>query len=232
MSALAQQPDVAEPRLHNHALPDDLPMGEHLLWQGSPTFSSTALHVFHLRKVSVYFGLLMLWRFAARLIDQASLLDAVTYAVWIVPIAAAGLALLTALAFLTARTTIYTITSKRVVMRIGIALTMTVNLPFKVVEAAGLKLFQDGSGDIALQLEPESKPAYAVLWPHVRRWHLKHPQPSLRSIPNARDVADILSEALAMLPSKAMPTTTTSQPQQAFGRPDGAPDLAFPTAAE
>jgi hypothetical protein len=91
---------------------------------------------------------------------------------------------------------------------------MTINLPFKIVEAAGLKIFEDGSGDIALQLQPDNKAAYAVLWPHARRWHYKHPQPSLRSIPNAREVADILSEALANL----APSTTVSAAMQPGAR--------------
>jgi hypothetical protein len=211
------------PKLHNHALPDELPVGERMVWQGSPSWTSTAMHVFHVRKVAIYFGLLIVWRFAARAFDGASLLDAATYAVWLVPIACAGLALLTLLAFLTARTTIYTVTSKRVVMRIGIALSMTVNLPFKVVEGAGLKSFKDGSGDIALQLQSDNKAAYLVLWPHVRRWHLKRPQPSLRSIADARHVADILSEALVAsqsLPSLGLDPVRPGQ------------RLAYPTAAE
>jgi hypothetical protein len=229
MSALLDQ---AEPeQLHNHALPDDLPVGEYLLWQGAPTIRSTALHVFHVRKVAIYFVALMLWRFADRFYSGASALDATIFALWFLPVAAAGLALLTALAALTAKTTIYTITSKRVVLRIGIALSMTVNLPFKVVEAAGLKLFEDGSGDIALQLQPDNKAAYAVLWPHARRWHLKHPQPTLRSIPSARDVADILSEALANI-APAAATHSTGPIGGRAGEPAQTPDTAYPAAAE
>jgi hypothetical protein len=170
MSALVKQTDQEQPVLHNHALPDTLPVGEHLIWQGTPTVRSTALHVFHVRKMAIYFVVLMVWRFADRLYDGASVLDATIFALWFLPVAIAGLALLMVLAVLTAKTTIYTITSKRVVLRIGIALSMTVNLPFKVVEAAGLKLFEDGSGDIALQMQSDNKAAYAVLWPHARRW--------------------------------------------------------------
>lgn len=213
------------PKLHNHALPDELPVGERMLWQGSPAWVSTALHVFHVRKVALYFGALILWRFAAHLSDGSSLLDATTYAVWLVPIACAGMALLTLLAFLTARTTIYTITTKRVVMRIGIALSMTVNLPFKVVEAAGLKSFNDGTGDLALRLQSDNKAAYLVLWPHARRWHLKHPQPSLRSIPDARHVADILSEALVASQAQVSQTQKVDPTQIE-------PRITYPTAAE
>ena len=43
------------------------------------------------------------------------------------------------MAWLSARNTVYTITDRRVVMRIGIVLTLTFNLPFKRIAAAGLQ---------------------------------------------------------------------------------------------
>jgi hypothetical protein len=183
------------------------------------------LHVFHVRKVAVYFVALMLWRLEAHLYDGASLIDSGIYAVWLTPIAAAGLALLTVLAWLTARSTIYTVTTKRVVLRIGIALSMTVNLPYKAIEAAGLKLFKDGSGDIALTPLAGSKLGYGVLWPHVRRWQFARPQPTLRSIPNARLVADMLSEALANQPIAVVVRKDASMPADLHS-------VAYPTAAE
>jgi hypothetical protein len=211
--------------IRTHALPEALPRGEYLLWQGKPTLTSTALHVFHVRKVAIYFAALMAWRLEARLYDGATLTDAAIYAVWLAPIAAAGLALLVVLAWLTARSTIYTVTSKRVVLRIGIALSMTVNLPYKAIEAAGLKLFADGSGDIALTPTAGGKLGYAVLWPHVRRWRFSRPQPTLRSIPNARHVADLLSEALA---NQQMAVAAHEDTSQRIDRPA----VAYHTAAE
>ena len=231
MSALLDNADGEPEVLHNHALPDELPVGERLLWQGVPDVKSTALHVFHVRKVAVYFVALMVWRFLDRLSDGVTVQEALTFALWFLPVAIAGLALLTVLAVLTAKTTIYTITTKRVVFRIGIALSMTVNLPFKVVEAASLKLFKDGSGDIALQLQPDNKTAYAVLWPHARRWYLTHPQPTLRSIPNARDVADILSESLASL-SLSSDAPLLRHTVNGRGEQVMTPVLAYPAAAE
>ena len=37
--------------------------------------------------------------------------------------------------------------------------------------------------------------SYLMTWPHARPWHMKHTQPALRCIPDARKVAAILSEA-------------------------------------
>ena len=36
---------------------------------------------------------------------------------------------------------------------------------------------------------------YALLWPHARPWRLSQPEPMLRAVPEAQDVAAILAEA-------------------------------------
>ena len=41
----------------------------------------------------------------------------------------------------------------------------------------------------------DAKFSFLVLWPHVRSWHFKKPQPSLRCIPAAPEVAEILANA-------------------------------------
>src|ERR1700753_3000513 len=52
-------------------LPAELPPGEKLLWQGSPTWSATASRVLHIRAVSVYFVVILLVRLVAgRFSDQ------------------------------------------------------------------------------------------------------------------------------------------------------------------
>ncbi len=51
-----------EPR---RGLPALLPEGERLLWQGSPRWQSLAVRAYQVRKVAVYFGILVAWRIAA-----------------------------------------------------------------------------------------------------------------------------------------------------------------------
>ena len=48
------------------------------------------------------------------------------------------------------RTSVYTVTDRRVVLRIGVALTASLNLPFRQIEQASVRLHADGSGDIPL----------------------------------------------------------------------------------
>ena len=72
---------------------------------------------------------------------------------------------------LSARTTVYTITSKRLVMRVGMALPVTINLPFNQIDGASLRLFANGSGDIPLKVTAKERVAYLLLWPHARPFH-------------------------------------------------------------
>mgnify|MGYP003349263071 CR=1 FL=1 len=43
-------------------LPDYLPPGERLLWQGAPHWRPLAMRAFRLRAVMIYFAVLMAWR--------------------------------------------------------------------------------------------------------------------------------------------------------------------------
>jgi hypothetical protein len=178
-------------------LPDELPKGERMLWQGSPDWRGVARRAFHWRGVAIYFLALLAWRVGSGLTEGESATAALTSASALMPLAALCLAILVALAVLTARSAIYTITDRRVVLRIGIALSMTINLPYRQVDGATLRRHADGTGDIALDIAKDARLAFLMLWPHVRPWRLRNPQPMLRSIPQPDRVARLLGEALA-----------------------------------
>ena len=177
-------------------LPERLPPGETMLWRGRPCWRGLALRVFHLRKVAIYFTILLAWQGTAAVYDGGTLADAMLAMLTVLPIALAGLGILAGLALLYARSTIYTITSRRVVMRFGIALPMTVNLPFSKVDAAALRRGGDGSGDIPLALKGPDKIAHPALWPFARPGHYRRPQPMLRALAAPEAVAGILAGAL------------------------------------
>ncbi len=178
-----------------HGLPEALPTGERLLWQGSPQKRRIALDVFHLRAVAVYFVLLLGLRFALVQHDTGSVAQALASTSWAAACFAIGLGLLWLLADLTARTTVYTITNRRVVMRIGIVLSLTFNLPYRRIACAQVRRRADGSGDLVLELLPDDKIAYAHLWPHARPWRLTHPQPMLRALAAVDEPAALLTDA-------------------------------------
>ena len=110
-------------------------------------------------------------------------------------IGAVACLIILAAAAIQARATVYTITSARVAMRIGAALTVTLNLPYTQIGAASLVLRRNGTGTIAVQTLGETRISYLVCWPHVRPWHFAKTQPALRCIPGAATVAKLLADA-------------------------------------
>jgi hypothetical protein len=85
--------------------------------------------------------------------------------------------LLTLFAVLVARTTVYTLTNRRLVLRIGVALNTCINLPLALIASADLRQGSGNTGDIAVTLKGEHRLGYAMLWPHARPWRLSRPQP-------------------------------------------------------
>lgn len=197
-------------------LPGRLPAGETILWQGSPRWQGLARRVFHLGPLSLYFGALIAWRVGSGLLDAEP--PAQIAATVVVPLllALAALGLLALLAWLTARTTVYTVTSERVVMRLGVVLSVTFNIPFRCIASAGLRAHADGTGDLPLALAGTDRISYLHLWPHARPWRVAKPEPMLRAVPDADRVADILARAiLASQGSAVRPAARAAAPARA-----------------
>jgi hypothetical protein len=177
-------------------LPEMLPKGERLLWQGAPAWKPLAGSAYHARVASLYFGALLVWRLASGIAHGEAAMSLVASLLVFAGLATAAVLLLVLLGYLAARTTVYTITSRRLVMRIGIALPMTLNLPFKVIASAAARINSDGTADIPITLAPPNRLAFLILWPHCRPWTLRRPEPMLRSVPDGARVAEILAGAL------------------------------------
>ena len=196
-------------------LPGELPAGERILWQGSPewrTFTRTALHT---RWVSAYFAALAVLGLASgKLIGAAAAVIG----------GAITLGLLALFAVLVARTTVYTITNRRVVLRVGIALNKCINLPLALIGSADLRNHQGGVGDISLVLTGSHRLGLATLWPHARPWHLSKPQPMLRALPDSAVAAAILAKACAAVVPNVV--TPAAQPKQAPVRDHGLQGVA------
>lgn len=177
-------------------LPAPLPEGEQMLWQGAPEFKGLALNVFHARKVAIYFALLAIWRVVSTTQSGQTLSAALFGATTLLIVGVLAVGLLVLFAWLTARTSMYTLTDKRVVLRIGIALPMTINLPLSIMDEATLKRYKRGRGDIYLTPEKGQRASFIVLWPHVRPFSLGQPQPAMRALADPDHVADKLAVAL------------------------------------
>jgi hypothetical protein len=183
-------------------LPEALPRGERILWQGRPDAVRLAIDAFHARTLAIYFAVLAGWRLASGLHDGERMASTWAAAGWLVGLGAIVVAIAACLALLSSRSTLYTVTDRRVVMRIGIVLTVTFNLPFRQIQGAALHARGDLAGDIALILASGQRIGWIHLWPHVRAWKLQSPQPVLRALPDARRVATLLSQALQASPAE------------------------------
>ena len=192
-------------------LPEELPAGEELLWQGAPEWRRAAWTVFPLRLIGAWFLLLAAWRLLGALNGAVSVGEGLMSILWLGIPAGATFAILGFVAWLIGRTTVYSITSRRVVIRAGVALPITTNIPFNVIEGAALKTYLDGSGDIPLSLAKTQRIGYLALWPHVRPWRLSRPQPMLRAIADCRRVADLLTSALVAYDNRTVRSVSESR---------------------
>ncbi|MBL8347012.1 MAG: PH domain-containing protein [Rubrivivax sp.] len=196
-------------------LPEALPAGERVLWQGAPAAAWMARKVFHLPVVVAYFALLLGWQAATAWHDGGTLLAVRQALAGSLLLVSLALGLLGLIAWLSARTTLYTLTDKRIVMRVGIVLTVTYNLPLRCIDAANVHRLGAHHGDLALVLRGDTRIAYAHLWPHVRPWRLQRTQPMLRCLPDVDGVAAKVAAAW----SAANHEAATAAPESASPSP-------------
>jgi hypothetical protein len=175
-------------------LPERPPEGEEILWQGRPSAFALARESLNLYWVAGYFGLLAVWRFVS-VVDLLSTGQAIGATLPLIALGLVVCGMLYVVALVQARATVYTITTSRVAMRIGAALTLTLNVPYRELGNAALDLRRDGTGTIALETTGATHLSYLVIWPHARPWHFGTTQPALRCIPDAARIARLLGDA-------------------------------------
>ncbi len=176
-------------------LPAPLPVGEELLWQGSPDSATLAREAFKANWVLGYLLALAVWRASIAFSDGGFGQSVAVFLPYLV-LALAAYALVRLLARASAKAAIYSITTHRVILRIGAALQVTWTVPFTKVAAATLATRpMTGTGTIALELVDGQQISYLALWPHLRPGFARKVQPAFRCIPDAAQVARILSDA-------------------------------------
>jgi|TARA_E500000178_G_scaffold264870_1_gene262122 hypothetical protein len=180
-------------------LPGELPEGEQVLWQGTPSWESLAKRVFQVYTLSLYFIVLIVAHLIFRVMDGAPASMISGTLAWQGGLAVSVIALLGLLAHLYAKGTLYTLTNRRLVIRSGVALPMIINLPLSKVESAGLRRLRDGTGDITFLPTSDAKVYWMMLWPHVRPFHFKRVQPLLRGVEDPDVLARLLVNVIEEL---------------------------------
>ena len=144
--------------------------GEHLVWQGGPSWRRIVLDVFHLRAIVFYFALILVANgLAARAqhLSRAATLHAT------LPLVGALLGVLLVvlvIAHANWRCIHYTVTTDRVVLRYGVALAGTLSIPHRAIAMVSVRMRPGHAGDIPLQLRTGHAVSLLKTWPLVRPW--------------------------------------------------------------
>lgn len=189
-----------------------LPPGEEPLWVGAPHAAAVARYALHVRKLALYFAVLLGLRGVMLLDTSAPLVSLIDGLTWLLLLGVATVLFASGLSVLVARTSVYVVTPRRVVMRIGVAIPVTINIPLRQIEAVSLRVARDGTGDVAFTLGSNVRIAYLLLWPHARPWNLRAPQPSFRAIANASAVGALVARAVAGETAERTVTTPATAP--------------------
>ena len=171
-------------------LPDYLPEGETMVWQGRPTVAAMARRVFFIPHLALYFGLLIAGHTVYRLMEGVSGVQVMGTFVWQAGLATTVLVLLAWLARSYAASVMYTLTSERLVIRSGVALPMMVNIPIEQITAADMRVYRDGTGDIVLTPVADRKLHWILLWPNVSAWYTRPIRPLIRGLADPHRAAD------------------------------------------
>jgi hypothetical protein len=176
-------------------LPGLPPAGEVILWQGRPSAKLLSRHLLKVRWIGGYFLLLGIWAVVSGLHDGREIGGLLFSIAILAALAAVLVGMIELFAWAVEKTTLYTITTERVVMRFGVALSMTLNLPFRKIEAVSTARLDAKGGMIAIAVAPDTRLSWLIQWPHVRGWRFSRPEPSLAYLPDVDKVAGVLSAA-------------------------------------
>jgi hypothetical protein len=196
----AGTPTASAPaRVQVRGVQEALPPGERVRWEAMPDAKALARHLLFVRPLAGYFTVMIGWWMLA---NRAAVGTSTFWTTIGLQLALSALVLggVIAVGRWIASSTVYAITDRRIVIRLGIIFPLTVNLPLRYVQGAKVKVFADGTGQIALQLDPKEKLAWIILFPHVRPWQFAQPEPLLRAILDPQRVGGILREAVLAVP--------------------------------
>ena len=181
--------------LNDANLAENLPADEVLIWQGRPEANAIATRAMRLWYVVAYLLGLVVLRTGYLIMGGAPISEWSALLAWQSLASLFIVGLIAGLSALYGKTTIYSLTNRRLILRTGAAVPIHVNFPLEQIASADLKVFPDGTGDIALTLENSDKLYWLLLWPNVRSWWVRPLQPLLRGLRDFELAASALASA-------------------------------------
>lgn len=195
-------------------MPEPLPEGETVLWQGQPDWVGLMVGAFRLRWIIAWFIGMTGWRLISGVATGTPADGLIGMAAVSAVFLVAAVLVVSLLAYGMSRAAIFTITTKRVVLRHGFAIRKYVNVPFARMESAKLKPHGSRVGDIAIQLSEPNKIGYLHLWPFARPFRYLNTQPMLRALKDADGVARLLADAVARYAPEATQIELAAEPRK------------------
>ena len=183
---------------------DRLGPGEALIWQGGPDGWTLMRRAFHLPLIAGYFLVLQLLNAWQAYAQAMPLEKAIRASLPLLLVSVVAFGIFAAVGWFSARTTRYVITDRRFILKYGIAMPATLSIPFSKVARLSVAIHENHAGDIPLKLKDGNHIGYLKLWPHARPWHLKHPEPTLRAVPQAGLVASLATRAIGVAMNETM----------------------------
>lgn len=208
-------------------LPGVPPVGEVILWQGRPSSAIVARHLLKIRWIVGYFLVLAGWALLAGLNDGQPAGGILFSVAVLTALAGVLIGMIELFAWAVEKTTLYTITTERIVMRFGVAISMTLNLPYRQVDGVALGRLGEKAGMIAISLLPEQRLSWLIQWPHVRGFRFSRPEPSLICLADADEVSKVLSAAIGQYRG-----ARAEQPRLVVTKPNGSAMPPSVVAAE
>ena len=175
-------------------LSENLPNGEQLIWQGQPERHALATRAMYLKYIAFYLVVLIAARTGYLIMNGEPVATWSGMLIWQMLASALIMSLIVGLAAVYSRTTRYSLTNERLIIKTGAAITIHINLPLQQIIAADLREYSDGTGDITLQVSRAEKLYWLLIWPNVRSWWIRPLRPVLRGLKDAQAVAHLLVE--------------------------------------
>ncbi len=179
-------------------LPEELPEGETVLWQGKPAALAFTINTFRLRWIAVYVTVFLTWRLANAATTDAGISQGMVIETLLTASAftLGGVSIFLVLGAQMARSTIYTLTNRRLVMRYGVGFRKYINLPFSRISSASLKAHGGKTGSIAFETDRAHPLPYFHLWPHARPFRFVNASPMFRAIADPEGFARLLATTM------------------------------------
>lgn len=182
----------------NNTPPKDIlsviPKDEVIIWHGRPDLRRFCLTAIGIKYILVYLIIITCSIIYTRYGD----FNLITFLQVLVPYLLScclAIMLLVIVGISQVLPTVYVITSKRVIIKSGLALIFMLNVPFDKIASIDKNHYSDGSGNISFKLISKKRVPFFASWPSVRPWYFSNPEPAFRCIADVDVIALKLSEA-------------------------------------